>query len=139
RGSAPIRRAASSAPGCPVRRKRRPRCAACARTGRGAPSIRRKAPARVRAKAERPAPRPSRGSAGAAVTLLGAGGAILDQRRGARELRGELLEGGAGIGLPPGLAERHAELQEIVRRLGALRVFLIALGEGDGRVLVVAL
>src|SRR6185369_7892556 len=77
--------------------------------------------------------------AGAAVALLGARGAILDRRGGLRELRVQLLERGAGVVLAAGLPQRHAELQQIVRGLLALRIFLIALGEGDRRVLVVAL
>src|SRR5690348_17927288 len=40
----------------------------------------------------------------------------------------------AGVGLLAHVAERHGELQQIVRRLAALGIFLIALGEGDGGV-----
>src|ERR1043166_4072051 len=48
----------------------------------------------------------------------------------------ELGECNAGVVLLADLPQRHAELQEIVGRLAAVRILLIGLGEGDGRILV---
>ena len=66
-----------------------------------------------------------------------AGGALLDALGCLGIARGQFLERLAGI---PGLAERrqrHAELEQRIRRLAALRIFLEALGEGERGVVVV--
>src|SRR5690348_12530520 len=54
-----------------------------------------------------------------------------------REIVVQPRERRAGIGFLAHVAERHRELQQIVRRLAAPGIFLITLGEGDGRVLPV--
>jgi hypothetical protein len=61
-----------------------------------------------------------------------------DAVRRAREFRRKLRESNAGIRLLAELAKRHAELQKVVRRLAVIRIFLIALGEGDRGILVAA-
>src|SRR5215469_16398258 len=61
-----------------------------------------------------------------------------DAVRRAGEFLGQLGKGNAGIRLLAELAEGHAELQEIVRRFAVVGILLIALGEGDRRVLVAA-
>src|SRR5690348_12348730 len=82
-----------------------------------------------------PATAPSMASA-AQVSLLGG-------RRAAhigghlREIVIQPRESGAGVGLLAHVAERHRELEQVVRRLAALGIFLIALGERDGGVLPV--
>src|SRR5450755_4088676 len=55
-----------------------------------------------------------------------------------RELGLELAEGRAGGILLPECRKRHAEPEQAVRRLLAGLVFLVALEEGVGRVLVIA-
>src|SRR5262245_39622935 len=65
-------------------------------------------------------------------------GTLGDVGGGFREILVELRERGAGIALLPDAAERHGELEEAVRALAALRVSLVALGEGGGGVVVVA-
>src|SRR5208282_674076 len=59
---------------------------------------------------------------------------LLDGSGRGREVMVEARIGGAGIGLLAEIGERHAELEEIVHRLAALGIFLVALGEGDGGV-----
>src|SRR5215472_2995092 len=61
-----------------------------------------------------------------------------DAVRRAREFLGQLGKGDAGIRFLAELAEGHAELQKIVRRFAAVGILLIALGEGDRRVLIAA-
>src|SRR6185437_1485487 len=73
----------------------------------------------------------------AAEMLLLLRGALLDVGRGIGEVVRKLAEGQARLLLLPDIAERHAELQEAVGTLAALRVFPIALGEGSGGVIVV--
>src|SRR5215469_10709171 len=77
------------------------------------------------------------GSAAGVAALLFAearGNAV----RRTREFLGELGKGDAGIRLLAELAEGHAELQEIVRCFAAVGILLVALGEGDRRVLIAA-
>src|SRR5690242_8347120 len=50
----------------------------------------------------------------------------------------ELAEGNTGIAFLADLAQRHAELKQIVRRLLAVGILLVGLGEGHGRVLIAA-
>src|SRR5258707_14591407 len=69
--------------------------------------------------------------------LLLVGGALLDVARRAREVAVEPGEGTAGIRLLPELAQGHAELEQVVGSLPALGIFLIALGEDRGGVVVV--
>src|SRR5260370_30112013 len=69
--------------------------------------------------------------------LLLVGGALLDVARRAREVAVEPGEGTAGIRLLPELAQGHAELEQVVGSLPALWIFLIALGEDRGGVVVV--
>src|SRR5688572_32406008 len=80
------------------------------------------------------APQLRRGS-GAAVVLLGAGRAVLHVGRRLGIALLQLAQGDAGIFLLALLAQRHGELQQIVRRLLAVGIFLIALGKCDCRIL----
>src|SRR5689334_18945771 len=83
-----------------------------------------------------PRRRPRLGSS-AAEPLLLAARPLLDVGRGGRKVAVEPGEGAARIRLLPEVAERHAELQQAVRRLAALRILLVALGEGGGGAVVV--
>src|SRR5579863_8565171 len=81
---------------------------------------------------------------GATSMLCSATGALLfarepflDWRRYGRKIALQARKGATGIGLLIEVRKRHAELQQIVGRLGALRVFLVALRESGGRVGVV--
>src|SRR5580658_322124 len=64
--------------------------------------------------------------------------AILDDRRHLRKIALQLGEGETGIVLAPGIAERHAQFLQIVRRLRALRIFLVPFGEGGSRRRIIA-
>src|SRR5262245_10899258 len=66
----------------------------------------------------------------AAETLALARGGLLHRGRRLGIALVELAQGAAGLRLAVELAERHAELQHIVRRLVAAAVFLHAFGEG---------
>ena len=61
------------------------------------------------------------------------GRALLDRAARVREVAIELSQRDAGILLLVGAGQRHAELQEIVRRLRPLRISLVSLGEGARR------
>src|SRR5581483_2376696 len=69
---------------------------------------------------------------GAAEALLLGGRALLDRGAGPREVMVELGKGDAGVLLLVGVAERHAELEQLFGRLGALGIALVALGEDGG-------
>src|ERR1700735_2289814 len=58
--------------------------------------------------------------------------AILDDGLHLREIPLEPGEAETSIVLAPGIGERHAELQQIILRLRALRVFLVPFGESRG-------
>src|SRR5437879_4791045 len=61
-------------------------------------------------------------------------GALADRRAGVGKIVVELGEGDTGVFVLVGAGERHAELQKIVGRLGALWPALVALGKGGGGV-----
>src|SRR3954471_12250973 len=69
----------------------------------------------------------------AAETLLLGRGALPDRGAGSGEIMVELGQYDTGVLLLIGAAQRHAELQQFVGRFGALRIALIARGEGGGR------
>src|SRR5260221_3138298 len=82
---------------------------------------------------------PRIGTAAAAGSAAGVAALLFfeprhDAVRRGREFLGQLRESHAGIGLLAELAQRHAELQEIVRRLAVGGILLIALGEGHRRI-----
>src|SRR5439155_20094460 len=60
--------------------------------------------------------------------------ALADRRAGVGKIVVELGEGDTGVFVLVGAGERHAELQKIVGRLGALWPALVALGKGGGGV-----
>src|SRR5579883_1676033 len=80
----------------------------------------------------------ARGTSGAAGALALAMGELLHIRRRVGIARVELAEEDAGILVALELDQRHAELEERIRGLRALGIFLIALGEGLGRLIVIA-
>src|SRR5205823_14871218 len=69
----------------------------------------------------------------AAEALLLRRGAVLDRGAGGGEIMVELAQRDAGVLLLVGAGERHAELQQLVGRLGAFRISLVALGKGARR------
>src|SRR5581483_3015569 len=81
--------------------------------------------------------RPIEDSSGAAQPLLLGRRAVADLRLHLREVALEPRVGAAGIVLLAEDRQRDAELQQVVGRLGALRIFLVALGEGGGRALII--
>src|SRR2546426_552917 len=60
-------------------------------------------------------------------------GMVLDGGSRFREVMLELRQGKAGILLLIGAAERHRKLQQVVGRLGAFRIALVAFGKGARR------
>src|SRR5262249_57975028 len=122
------------APGCRDRPRRRQRDAGASRRGRAAPSAPRMRRRRAAWRSLRKAPAPRRAarqgnerSAAEPLPLLRR--ALLDVGRSLREVVVELVEGEARFLLLPDTAEGHAQLQEIVGALAALRLLAIALGE----------
>ena len=61
---------------------------------------------------------------------------VFDRASRAGEIVIQLGERDAGVLLLVGASERHAEFQQIVSRLGPLRIIFVALGEGAGRLRV---
>src|SRR6185437_13306788 len=74
----------------------------------------------------------SRPAASAAEVLPLLARAFLDVGGGGREVLVELVEGEARLFLLTEIAERHAELQQIVGAFTALRILLVAFGKGAG-------
>src|SRR5262245_17617921 len=74
---------------------------------------------------------------GAGVVLLGADGAILHVRGSVGIALLKLPQCDAGVFLLPLLAQRHGKLQQVVRRLLAVGILLVTLGERDRRALEV--
>src|SRR5580692_8006607 len=66
----------------------------------------------------------------AAETFAFGAGVLLDRRAGVGKLLFELGEGDAGALFLVGAGQRHAELQQVVGRLGALGIALVAIGIG---------
>ena len=97
------------------------------------------------ARARQARPRTRRGSgvapairASATQPLFLGGRPLLDRASRVREVAIELSQRDAGILLLVGAGERHAELQQIVGRLRSLRITLVSLGKGTGRLRVSA-